>query len=84
MGQMNSDEYVTNFLGLIRYVPYIKDEKVKIHRFISGMPMVFRYKIELLEPHTLKDVIKKLEHFYEKARHRLEIKSNWPAKSTAE
>lgn len=62
MGQMPNDEYVTKFLGLLRYVPYLKDEKVKIHMFISGLPMVFRFKIEFLEPQTLKDVIKKLEH----------------------
>lgn len=46
MGEMTSNEYITNFLGLLRYVAYIKDEKVKIHRFFSGMPMVFRDKIE--------------------------------------
>ena len=33
------------------------------HGFISVMPMVFRDKIELLEPQVLKDAIKKLEQF---------------------
>lgn len=50
MVQITSDEYVTKFLRLLRYVPYLKDEKVKIQRFIDGFPMVFKDKIELLEP----------------------------------
>jgi hypothetical protein len=30
MGQLTIDEYVNKFLELLRYVPYIKDEKVKV------------------------------------------------------
>jgi hypothetical protein len=30
LGQLTMDEYVNKFLELIRYVPYIKDEKTKI------------------------------------------------------
>jgi hypothetical protein len=30
LGQHTMDEYVNKFLELIRYVPYIKDEKTKI------------------------------------------------------
>jgi hypothetical protein len=30
-------EYIKNFLELMRYVPYIKDEKVKMQQFISGL-----------------------------------------------
>jgi hypothetical protein len=30
MGQLTIDEYINKFLELIRYVPYIKDEKVKM------------------------------------------------------
>lgn len=41
-GSMIDDEYTSNFLELLRYVPYLKDEKAKIHRFISGFPMTYR------------------------------------------
>lgn len=77
MGQLSNEEYVTEFLGILRYVPIIKDEKAKIQRFISGFPMAFRDKIELLEPLTLNDAIEKMKHFYDQAKHRYEIKSNW-------
>jgi hypothetical protein len=30
LGQLTMDEYVNKFLEMIRYVPYIKDEKTKI------------------------------------------------------
>jgi hypothetical protein len=42
LGQLTVDEYINKFLEMIRYVPYIKDEKVKIQRFISGLPQSFQ------------------------------------------
>jgi len=30
LGQLTIDEYINKFLELLRYVPYIKDEKVKV------------------------------------------------------
>jgi len=30
MGSMIDDEYTSKFLELLRYVPYLKDEKAKI------------------------------------------------------
>jgi hypothetical protein len=35
---MTMDEYEKKFLELLRYVDFIKDEKVKIQRFLSGFP----------------------------------------------
>jgi hypothetical protein len=37
LGQLTIDEYINKFLELMRYVPYIKDEKIKMQRFISGL-----------------------------------------------
>lgn len=36
LSKFTSDEYMTRFLELLRYVPYIKDEKVNIHRYLRG------------------------------------------------
>jgi hypothetical protein len=30
LGKLTIDEYVNKFLKILRYVPYIKDEKVKM------------------------------------------------------
>ena len=36
MGSMTTDAFINRFLDLFRYVPYIKDEKVKIHQFLMS------------------------------------------------
>ena len=35
--QLTMEEFVNKFLELLRYVRYIKDDKVKIQRFLSGL-----------------------------------------------
>ena len=40
------DEYANKFLELLRYVQYIRDEQVKVQRFLSGLPQAYK-KIEL-------------------------------------
>jgi hypothetical protein len=47
------------FLELLRYVGYIKEEKVKIQRFLSGLPSFYRDKIQFDEPKTLEETIRK-------------------------
>jgi hypothetical protein len=56
-GQLTMEEYVNRFLDLLRYVPYIKDKKVKVQRFISGLPQTYQNRIEFDEPNTLEDTI---------------------------
>ena len=53
LGQLTIDEYINKFLELMRYVPYIKDVKVKMQRFISGLPQSYQDIIEFDEPKTL-------------------------------
>jgi len=38
LGNMTMVEYENNFLGLSKYVGFIKNEKVKMHRVLSGLP----------------------------------------------
>jgi hypothetical protein len=45
LGSMTMDEYERRFLELLRYVDFIKDEKVKIQIFLSGIPSIFSDKI---------------------------------------
>ena len=62
MGQLTIEEYINKFLELIRYVPYIKDEKLKVQQFISGLPQSYWNKIEFDEPRTLEDTIWKARY----------------------
>ena len=38
LGSMTMAKYEKNFLGLLKYVRFINDEKVKIEMIFSGMP----------------------------------------------
>lgn len=37
MGSLTDDEYTNRFLELLRYMPYLREEKAKVHRFINGL-----------------------------------------------
>lgn len=43
MGTMKDDEYSSKFLHFLRYVPYLGEEKAKVHIFISGLPIAYKY-----------------------------------------
>ena len=45
LGSMTMDAYENTFLELFKYVDFIKDEKVNIQRFLSGLPKYYRDKI---------------------------------------
>jgi hypothetical protein len=81
MGHLTIDEYINKFLDLMRYVPYIKYEKVKIHGFISGLPQSFLDRIEFDEPKTLEDIIRKARYFYEKSKNKAEPHKDLKKKS---
>lgn len=68
MGSMIDQEYMTMFLDLFRYLPFIKDEKAKVKIFFSGFPLAFKDWIKYNEPQSLKDVIGKLMHCYEQSK----------------
>ena len=53
------DEYANKFLELLRYVRYIRDGKVKIQRFLSGLSQAYKDRIEFYEPRTLEEAIRK-------------------------
>ena len=41
MGSVTMDAFINRFLDLLHYVPYIKDEKVKIQQFLGCLPPNF-------------------------------------------
>jgi hypothetical protein len=54
-----------NSWRFLRYVGFIKDEKVKIQIFLSGIPSVYRDKIYFDEPNTFENSIRKAKYLYE-------------------
>jgi hypothetical protein len=67
---MTMGEYENNFLGFIKYVGFIKEEKVKIQRFLSGLPSFYKDKIQYDEPKTLIETITKDKYMYEQSKGR--------------
>ena len=59
LGNLTMDAYEKKFLELLTYANYIKDEKVKIHKFLSGLTTYYKENIQYDMPNTLKEVIKK-------------------------
>lgn len=65
MGSMTDDEYTSRFMELLRYVPYLKEEKDKVQRFISGLLVAYKDQIEFDDPRSLEESIQKLKNYYE-------------------
>jgi hypothetical protein len=79
LGSMTMEEY-KNFLDLLRCVGFIKEEKVKIQRFLSGIPSLYKNKIQFDELETLAETIRKAKHLYEKGKGRETFQKSWKDK----
>jgi len=62
------DEFITRFTSLLRYVPYIQDEKAKVQRFVSSLPLSMRERIEFDNPKTMDEVILKARICYQQSK----------------
>jgi len=61
-------EYENEFLGLLKYVGFIKDEKVNIDIFLSGLSYLYKYNIQYDESKTLVETIIKSNDLYEQGK----------------
>ena len=77
LGQQTMEEYANRFLELLRYIRYIKDEKVKIQHFLSGLPQYYKDRIEFYEPRTLEEAIRKANYLYEKRKGKPDYHKTW-------
>jgi hypothetical protein len=68
LGSMAMTEYENKFLVLLKYVGFLKNEKVKIQRFLSGIPSFYKEKIQYNDPKTLTEAIRKAKYLYEKGK----------------
>ena len=59
MGSMTMDAFINIFLDLLHYVPYIKEEKVKIQLFLGCLPPSLWDRIEFDMPKTLDTTLHK-------------------------
>eukprot|EP00253_Pinus_taeda_P017026 PITA_17026 len=62
------DEFITRSTSLLRYVPYIREEKAKFQRFVSSLPAYMRERIEFDNPKSMDEVIRKARICYQQGK----------------
>ena len=67
-------------MELLRYVRYIRDDKVKIQRFLSGLPQSYKDRIEFAEPRNLEEEIRKAKYCYDQNKRTLDFHKAWKEK----
>ena len=72
-------ELNSKFLSLLRYMPYIVDEKPKVQQFLSCLTYHINDRIEYDNPKTLEEAMRKVNFCYEHNRQKKNI-TNWKAK----
>jgi hypothetical protein len=77
---MAMDEYENHFFELLKYVDFIKYEKVKIQRFLSGLQSFYSDNIQYDNPNTLEETIRRKRHIYEQSRGRPVFQKYWNKK----
>ena len=76
---MTMKDLNNKFLSLLRYVPYLVEEKPKVQRFLSCLPYHIKDRIEYDNPKTLEEAMRKANFCYEQNRKK-ESMANWKAK----
>ena len=72
MESMTMDAFINIFLDMLHYVPYIKENKVKIQQFLGCLPPNFRERIKFDMPKTFDTTLHKAKLFYEHGKLRQE------------
>jgi len=65
LGSMTMDEYEKMFFKLLKYFGFIKNEKVKIQRFMNELSSFYSEKIHYDNPRTLEEAIRREKHLHE-------------------
>jgi hypothetical protein len=80
LGSMTINEYERIFLELLKYVAFIKNEQVKIQRYLSGLPSFISDKIQYDHPKTLEETIRCTKCLYDHQRGRSTFQKAWDNK----
>ena len=66
--------------SLLRYVPYIIDEKPNIHRFLSCFPIMFKEQIKYDNSKMLEEAMRKENVCYDQNKNKRESVPIWKNK----
>ena len=73
LGKNSMEENVKKFMELLRYVDYIKEERVKIQIFLGGLPYNYRDRIEFVDPKILEETIKMVTRCFDQGKGKEEV-----------
>jgi hypothetical protein len=74
---MIMEEYEKRFFEFLKYFDFVKYEKVKIQRFLSGLPSFYSDKIQYDNPKTLEETIRRARRLYEQSKGRPVFQKAW-------
>jgi hypothetical protein len=80
LGSMTIDEYEQRFLELLKYVTFIKDETVKIQRYLSGLPPSIGDKIQYDDLKIMEETIRRAKCLYEQQKENPTFQKSWEDK----
>jgi hypothetical protein len=80
LGSMTMEEYEKMFFELLKYVDFIRDEKVKIQMFMSGLPSLYSDNMQYDNPKTLENDIRRAKPIYEQSRGSPIFQKTWNEK----
>jgi hypothetical protein len=67
-------------LELLKYVPFIKDETVKIQRYLSGLPSSISDKIQYDDPKTMEETLRREKCLYDQQKENPTFQKSWEDK----
>jgi hypothetical protein len=81
LGSMAIHEYERRFLELLKYVSFIKDETVRIQRYLSGFPSFSSDNIQYDDTNTLEETIRQDKCLYNQQKARPTFQKSWGDKN---
>jgi len=76
LGNLTMKDMCRKFLNLLRYLPYIIEEKPKVQRFLSCLPTIYKERIEYDNPKTLEEAMRKATFSYDQNKRRMDQNLN--------
>ena len=77
---MSMDKFITKIFSLLRYVPYLRDEKAKVQRFLSSLLTHMKERIEFVNPKNIDEAIREAWMCYQQSKAKGETGRSWPHK----
>ena len=80
LDEMSIEDLINKFLDLLWFMSYIKEEKLKVQRFLNCLSQSYKDRIEFDNPKTLDEVLRKARLCFEQYKQRNDLSKVWKGK----